>query len=241
MMTLLLRLQGPMQAWGTQSRFEHRDTGREPSKSGVIGLICAALGRPRETPVDDLVALRMGVRIDREGQIKLDYHTAGGGSWRGGSYGVAKSDGSRGDPVVSRRLYLADADFLVGLEGDGPEQEALLQTIDAHLDNPRWLLCLGRKAFVPGVPPRLPNQPPFGPGLQQGSLLDVLKWHPWPEDKGEPLPIVRFVTDDSSGASGEVRRDVPVSFAIGKRSFRDRSVRTEFISYSTPTINTIEG
>ncbi|MCC6935346.1 MAG: CRISPR-associated protein Cas5, partial [Thermomicrobiales bacterium] len=28
--TLLLRLTGPMQAWGTQSRFTHRDTGLEP-------------------------------------------------------------------------------------------------------------------------------------------------------------------------------------------------------------------
>jgi CRISPR system Cascade subunit CasD len=241
MMTLLLRLQGPMQAWGTQSRFEHRDTGREPSKSGVIGLICAALGRPRETPVDDLVALRMGVRVDREGQIKLDYHTAGGGSWRGGSYGVAKSDGSQGQTVVSRRLYLADADFLVGLEGNGPEQEALLQEIDVHLDTPRWLLCLGRKAFVPGVPPRLPDTLPLGPGLRSGSVREVLANYPWPEHSGVPVDEVRFVWDDPSGASGEVRRDVPVSFAIGKRSFRDRSVRTEFLSYSTPTIDTIEG
>lgn len=241
MMTLLLRLQGPMQAWGTQSRFEHRDSGREPSKSGVIGLICAALGRPREAPLADLVALRMGVRVDCEGQIKLDYHTAGGGSWRGKSYGVAKSDGSPGQTVVSRRLYLADADFLVGLEGDGLEQEALLRAIDAHLDTPRWLLCLGRKAFVPGVPPRLPDQPPFGPGLRQGPLHEVLQQYPWPEYNGAPLPSLRLVLDDPSGTSGEVRRDVPVSFAIGKRSFQDRSVRTEFMSYSTSTINTIEG
>ena len=34
MSTLLMRLAGPMQSWGTQSRFTVRDTGREPSKSG---------------------------------------------------------------------------------------------------------------------------------------------------------------------------------------------------------------
>lgn len=241
MMTLLFRLQGPMQAWGTQSRFEHRDTGREPSKSGVIGLICAALGRPRAAPVDDLVALRMGVRVDREGQIKLDYHTAGGGLWNGRSYGVAKSDGSPGQTVLSRRLYLADADFLVGLEGDGPEQEALLREIDAYLDNPRWLFCLGRRAFVPGWPPRLPDQPPLGPGLRTGSLREVLiGYRPWPKDKDVPTPSVRFVWDDPTGTSGEVRRDVPVSFAIDERSFRDRTVRTEFIAHPTTTINTFE-
>lgn len=241
MITLLLRLQGPMQAWGTQSRFEHRDTGREPSKSGVIGLICAALGRPRDAPVEDLVALRMGVRVDREGQLKVDYHTAGGGAWRGKSYGVAKSDGSRGDPVVSRRLYLADADFLVGLEGSGPEQEALLQEIDAALDRPRWLLFLGRKACVPGAPPRLPDQAPWGPGLRQTDLMTALMDYPWPQDGGRPVPLLRFVWDDPAAVSGDVRRDVPVSFAFGRRRFRDRSVRTEFRSpLPADTINTFE-
>ncbi len=44
MSTLLLRLAGPMQSWGTQSRFTERDTGREPSKSGVVGLLAAAVG-----------------------------------------------------------------------------------------------------------------------------------------------------------------------------------------------------
>ncbi|MCA9878634.1 MAG: CRISPR-associated protein Cas5, partial [Thermomicrobiales bacterium] len=37
MHTVLLRLAGPMQSWGTQSRFLERDTGMEPSKSGVLG------------------------------------------------------------------------------------------------------------------------------------------------------------------------------------------------------------
>ena len=54
MAVLLLRLAGPMQSWGTQSRFTHRDTDLEPSKSGVIGLLCAAMGKPR----DDLTAIK---------------------------------------------------------------------------------------------------------------------------------------------------------------------------------------
>ena len=44
MNTLLLRLAGPMQSWGTQSRFFTRDTGLEPSKSGVIGPALRRLG-----------------------------------------------------------------------------------------------------------------------------------------------------------------------------------------------------
>ena len=64
MNVLLLRLVGPMQSWGVQSRFSVRDTGLEPSKSGVIGLICAALGRARSEPVADLAAFKMGVRVE---------------------------------------------------------------------------------------------------------------------------------------------------------------------------------
>ena len=37
MATLLLRLAAPLQAWGADSKFETRKTGREPTKSGVIG------------------------------------------------------------------------------------------------------------------------------------------------------------------------------------------------------------
>lgn len=76
MNTLLLRLEGPMQSWGVQSRFGMRDTESEPSKSGVIGLLCAALGLPRSANLENLVALRMGVRVDREGKISVDYQTA---------------------------------------------------------------------------------------------------------------------------------------------------------------------
>ena len=65
MKTLLMRLAGPMQSWGTQSQFRERDTGLEPSKSGVIGLLCAALGRPREESVADLAALdRKSTRLN---------------------------------------------------------------------------------------------------------------------------------------------------------------------------------
>src|SRR4051812_37507508 len=175
MMTLLIRLAGPMQSWGTQSRFKIRDTGLEPSKSGVIGLLCAALGWPRETDVTTLAELRMGVRVDRQGSHERDFHTVGGSHLRGERYGVVTAEGKSGGTVVSQRYYLADADFLVGLEGD----EELLRTIDAALAAPVWPIFLGRKAFVPGVPVRLPDQPPRGPGLRAESLPEVLRTYPW--------------------------------------------------------------
>ena len=141
MSVLLMRLTGPMQSWGTRSRFSNRDTGMEPSRSGVIGLLCAALGRPREAPLDDFRPLKMAVRVDREGRLMRDYHTA---------QNVRRADPTKGtqDTVLSERFYLADADFLVALEGD----RAFLERLDAALRRPVWTLFLGRKAFVPSLP-----------------------------------------------------------------------------------------
>jgi CRISPR system Cascade subunit CasD len=219
--TLLLRLAGPMQSWGTQSRFTERDTGSEPSKSGVIGLLCAALGRPRDAPVDDLAALRMGVRVDREGVPLVDYQTAGGTHGRGASYGVRKADGSRGDTVVSRRHYLADADFLVGLEGE----TALIRLAHAALERPRWQLFLGRKGYVPGEPAWLPD------GLRLDETLEAaLGMGPGGQDVGARQ---RFVVETVDGV--EVRRDQPFGAAFLTRQFGTRAVTTVFQAVVAPT------
>ncbi|HOA25396.1 MAG TPA: type I-E CRISPR-associated protein Cas5/CasD [Aggregatilineales bacterium] len=215
--TLLLRLSGPMQSWGTQSRFDRRDTGREPSKSGVIGLLCAALGRPRTEPVDDLASLRMGVRVDQPGRVEHDYHTASSDSF----YLVSGKSESR--TVVSNRYYLADAKFLVGLEGDS----GLLAELYAALRDPVWTLYLGRKAFVPGEPVWLPD------GLWDGyGLFDALGAYPWlgdPDRSKAPAQLPVFY-DDPAGYI--VRTDVPLSFA--ERKFAQRRVSIEYIAMPLP-------
>jgi CRISPR system Cascade subunit CasD len=224
--TLLLRLAGPLQSWGTQSRFEVRDTGSEPSKSGVIGLLCAALGRPREQTVDDLAALRLGVRVDFEGRQERDYHTAGGTHRLGDPYGVALVTGGVGVAPPSRRYYLADADFLVGLEG---EDESLLAELARAVEEPRWQLCLGRKAFAPGVPVYVPD------GLLAGVALETaLQSYPWPRP-GLPAPAserrpdrLRLVLETAWGIGEDVRRDQPVGAAFLDRRFALRSVTTRF-------------
>lgn len=224
MPVLLLRLAGPMQSWGTQSRFTVRDTGREPSKSGVIGLLCAALGIDREDDeaLKPLAALRMGVRVDREGLIGRDYHTAGGGSVPGRKhYGVIKADGSKGETVVSTRYYLVDAEFLVGLEG---EDVSLLSRCQDALGAPHWPLWLGRKSFPPGLPIQLPD------GLRSDDLDNALRQYPWrPTHDGDlprhPLRLV-METDDPTVA---VRRDQPISFRNGARAFALRYVETRLL------------
>lgn len=209
---LLLRLCGPMQSWGVQSRFGVRDTGREPSKSGVVGLLAAALGRPRSEAVADLARLGMGVRVDVEGSLQRDYHTAGMG-------GFLRASGQieRRNLIVSSRYYLSDARFLVGLDGS---DDLLLAQLHSALRNPRWPLFLGRKAFPPGEPVWLCD------GLLSGATCEqALRAYPWLGPAGQSPPEqVRLVFEDPAGP--QARPDQPISFA--DRRFVPRHVRTEF-------------
>lgn len=219
MVTLLLRLCGPMQSWGTRSRFSERDTELEPSKSGVIGLVAAALGRPRSEPLDDLAAVRLGVRVDREGIVMRDYHTAGAGT------GIIRASGALSkDAQLSNRYYLAGADFLVGLES---HDRPLLETIERALRQPVWQLSLGRKAFVPSIPVYLP-----GGGLRPLPLEDALDAEPWPlEPRVGPPPgsgahRLRLVLETTfDDPSGERRVDQPLGAAFERRTFGPRTIR----------------
>ncbi|MER8097143.1 type I-E CRISPR-associated protein Cas5/CasD [Streptomyces goshikiensis] len=78
---LLIRLAAPLQSWGAVSRFSRRDTHSRPTKSAVIGLCAAALGRDRTALIDDLAALEYGVRADHPGTPVRDYHSVGAGRY----------------------------------------------------------------------------------------------------------------------------------------------------------------
>lgn len=212
MATILIRLIGPQQSWGTQSRHHYiRESGGEPSKSGVVGLICAALGRDRSEAISDLAALRMGIRVDREGQVEMDYHTTGLSGYR-----TAQGHIRKNITHPTQRYYLSDAAFLVGLEGDAE----LLNSIDQALQNPRWTLSLGRKPFVPSDPIRLPD------GLSDALLLDALSSYPWLGRKTDERPEeLRVVLDDPNG--NDMRQDVPLSFL--EREFTWRPVSSIFL------------
>lgn len=210
MHTLLLRLHGPLQSWGTTSRFDERDTQLEPSKSGVVGLLCAALGRDRAEPVDDLAALRMGVRVDREGVPMRDYQTATGVLIAGS----AKPDLER--TVVSPRFYLSDACFLVGLQGGDP---ALLQTLHQALRSPVWPLALGRKSFVPASPVWLPD------GLVSQQLKLAMQSYPSLCASPKDGRLRLLLESDGEGA---IRLDQPLA-PFAQRRFGPRSVKTDYL------------
>lgn len=222
MPTLLLRLVGPMQSWGTTSRFDQRDTGKEPSKSGVIGLLAAAMGIDREnwTDLEPLTRLTMGVRHDRQGVPMRDYQTAGCAS----TDSVVKADGSLSkDGIVSQRFYLSDAAFLVGLES---REQALIKNIFASLQTPKWPLSLGRKAYVPSEPVWIEN------GIQDSPLREVMVSYPWivSPRKWEVPPEKLLCSFESGDGSGGLKMDQPLS-SFAERRFGARFVRSEWIPF----------
>lgn len=220
MATLMLRLVGPMQSWGTTSRFDERDTGKEPSKSGVLGLVAAALGVDRENWADlePLCQLRMGVRHDRPGVPKRDYQTA---------QRVISADGSKvHDTAVTTRHYLADAAFLVGLSGD---DRALLDRIHAALADPVWPLALGRKSYVPSEPIWMP-----GAVVDADLRTALIEWPAItleaPRRRHTPLVL----SIESPNRSGLMKMDQPLS-SFAERRFGPRFVVSEVLDVPVQT------
>lgn len=212
--TLLFRLIGPMQAWGYRSRFEDRDTALEPTRSGVIGLLASACGVPRND-VDTLTrwdeSLRFGVRVDLPGvrndryaksgfRVETDFHTAQS-VLRAAGKGIAET-------VLSKRHYLADGRFTVGVEAS---DLGLLRTLEAALKNPVWTLCLGRKSFPLSLPPWLP-----GGGIREDTeLMDALKTAPFLllTPREEMPNEVTFVIEPGPEGTEKLPKTVPMRLA----------------------------
>ncbi|WP_331742938.1 type I-E CRISPR-associated protein Cas5/CasD (plasmid) [Streptomyces sp. NBC_00868] len=145
---LLIRLAGPLQSWGERSAFSAvRDTAPFPTRSGLTGILAAAEGLPRGAALDGYAELEFTVRIDRPGVLLTDYHTVGGGF--PARLTAATSGGkNKGDAVVTRRHYLADAVFVVAVTG--PDQR--IKEIGTALQKPHWAPYLGRRSCVPDEP-----------------------------------------------------------------------------------------
>lgn len=236
MAVLLLKLAGPLQSWGSESRFTERQTQHEPTKSGVVGLLAAALGRRRTDSVDDLVSLRFGVRIDQPGTLEIDLHTEHKRKWdEGAGKWVIGTSKSMTLPV-SHRHYLADAVFVAALEGDA---ELLHACADA-LDSPVFPLFLGRRACPPACRVLI--------GIREdATLLEALESHPWEASerwraswrfRNKKFVDLEVLCDELPAEEKEgydvVQRDVPVSFSQEHRQYSFRTVSHKTVSVSNP-------
>ncbi|MCX6907404.1 MAG: type I-E CRISPR-associated protein Cas5/CasD [Verrucomicrobia bacterium] len=165
---LALLLDAPLQSWGFASRFQRRTTGLHPTKSGIVGLLAAALGVDKHSPgeadaIAALARLRMTVikilkpnvaafartRTDALEVRRLeDYHTVQGTRRASGKI---DEDGT----VQTYRQYLLDARFGVILSAAAdwrlPDKRDLA-AVAAALRDPVWGVWFGRKCCIPAEP-----------------------------------------------------------------------------------------
>lgn len=216
MTALLLRLAAPLQSWGTSSRFSRRNTDLVPSKSGIIGLLANARGIRRIDPIEELLDLRIGVRVEQPGQLERDFQTA------------RTRDGAESMPL-SYRFYLADAVFAVAVEGD-PE---LLTGLSQALRRPAYPLFLGRRSCPPAG--RLEY------GIHATDAENLLRTTPWMasprirqrhRDADVNLDLVIDCPPGTTG--GQVVRDDPISFHPHHREYGWRTVKRVPVTVPNP-------
>lgn len=210
MKTLLLKLAGPMQAWGTSSDFEIRHTDLYPSKSAVIGMIAACLGYKRndDEKISDLNNLEFAVRIDQKGNMMRDFHIAK-------SY---KPDGTFIRTYVTNRYYIEDAVFVVAL---GSKDGDLIEELSLAFKNMYFQPFMGRRS--------LPLNADFYLGLVEDDTLSAIIKTPWQAaswykcTKGEDVTIEIYADSKLLKDNGRhLRRDKIISFSQKNRSFEYR-------------------
>lgn len=228
---LLLWLEAPLQAWGHDSRFGRRDSLDFPTKSGVLGLLCCAMGAAGEQTewlaewADRDMQVTAYVPTGRQGEplprlpLLRDFHMVGSGyddkdPWA--SLLIPKtSEGKKavgGGTKMTYRYYLQDMAYAVVLQG--PESK-LAMLADA-LQNPVWDLYLGRKTCVPtefigqGVYPDLQQ------AMARASMMA--------EEKARH-PVFQVLQGEHEGEVLTLN-DVPLQFGEHKL-YRDRRVTVQ--------------
>ena len=217
---LALVLDGPLQSWGFASRFQRRTTGLHPTKSGVLGLISAAMGLAKgsleeQQTLPTLIAMKMtSATVPRGGSHAAaadlpvrrleDYHTV---------LDTRRADGSmNNDAVITRRQYLLDARFGVIMTGDRPT----LERVATALRDPIWGVWLGRKSCIPATPVFVVLEE------SQGAAWKAIM-RSCGSDEGTPMKTFTTVTEVEQFADGtDSLSDQPVSFGDGTSSGPDK-------------------
>ncbi|MFM9615574.1 type I-E CRISPR-associated protein Cas5/CasD [Streptomyces sp. V2] len=230
---LVLRLAAPLQSWGGPSRYNHRETRSQPTKSGVLGLLAAAEGRSREADLTDLLALTLGVRVDQPGTLLRDYHTVSDHrglplpSSKVDAKGVAKKTTPAKYTGVTQRFYLQDAVFTVALRGPAP----LLDGLEHAVRHPAFPLSLGRRSCPPAGRLSLGLQP-------DAALDDVLTQIPWQASEHHRNRIttaevtLEATVEDPAGDLDAT--DVPDTYDLKTgTAFTRRAVRHRWVTIPT--------
>lgn len=190
---IVLRLVGPMQAWGAPTTEDSRPSYPFPTRSGLVGLLGACLGisfadRAKLVPLSQ--SFRLVVRRDVspfEPSVMGDYQTIQDVPTANG--------GSR--TVQSPREYLLDSRFTALLVATGTGAPSF-DEIERALVSPHFMPVLGRKCCIPTEPllaGRFSTEDP----LALLATIEPGKGHIWSEIErsGAAMLSVRDVPTES--------------------------------------------
>ena len=138
---LILKLQGPMQAWGRESFEGLRPSELFPGRSALIGLLGACLGIDRIDQKQQQAlagSVRFAVRVDQQGQKMTDYHTVKNARE---DYRGLKSH----DTIQTWREYWQDACYTVAVWSTDNADIALADIAKA-VKHPLYTPVLGRRS-----------------------------------------------------------------------------------------------
>jgi CRISPR system Cascade subunit CasD len=213
---LLLRLEGPLMAFGGET-IDNLGVIRDfPAQSMLTGLVANALGwRREEAELHERLQARMvfGARLDRAGSRLTDFQTAElgrndcGWTTTGQPEGRAGGEGTYKGQHLRYRDYYADAAVLVAMRLEPVDESPTLDTIAEALKRPARPLFLGRKPCLPAAPlfagwreaPEVLGALRAAPPLASNAKPRVL----WPAGEGE-LPGSRRIDlcDERNWTSG---------------------------------------
>lgn len=210
MRILLLRLEGPLLAFGGEAVDARGVIADFPAASMLTGLLANALGwrrgeRARLQRLQD--RLVFAARIDREGERLTDFQTVAleqadqGWTTRGRPEGRAGGARTYEAPHIRRRDFDADKSVTVALRLDDEDEAPDLDAVAAALAEPARPLFLGRKSCPPTEPLLLAS-------VDAPSLFDALTRQPL-LDEGERKEV--RVLLPASEASAERDRREPIT------------------------------
>lgn len=188
---LILKLQGPMQAWGRESFEGLRPSELFPGRSALLGLLGACLGveRADQNRQQALAgSVSFAVRVDRQGQKMTDYHTVKNARE---DYRGLKSH----DTIQTWREYWQDACYSVAV-WNNPDAVVLLAEIAQAVKQPIYTPVLGRRSCPLA-------RPLFETMLSAESALSALA------QIGRNQGTV-YSEENSAGAIPLKKRDVPI-------------------------------
>lgn len=159
---LIFHLCGPMASWGNIAAGSYRSTDDHPTKSAVIGILCAALGIEREdqekqsllTDAYDMICVSAC-----NSTLVVDYHTTASNSVEGATNRNEEINGILGDrkvegkknTILSNRDYICNGYYTIFISDRGTAAYSLKDLKDA-LGRPKYTLYLGRKSCPVSMP-----------------------------------------------------------------------------------------